>query len=89
MQDGKVANDNNVIALIHALSSTLTNIDLEYQSEVQRLQASRLEGSFRAVIAQTLWERHRQRREPYVRHLSELRRRAREVSFAQKAERVN
>ena len=89
MQDGTIGDGHHVSALIHALSSTLTNIDFEYQSEVQRLQASRVEGTSRAVIAQTLWERHRQRREPYVRHLSELRRRAREASSGPERDRAN
>ena len=43
---------------------------------IQRLQASHLTDEFRRVISQTLQERHRQRREPYVNHLAELRRRA-------------
>jgi hypothetical protein len=80
MQDNRAANDNQLHTLISSLSSTLNNIDLEYQSELQRLQASHLTGEFRRVISQTLQERHRQRREPYVKHLAELRRQAKTIA---------
>jgi hypothetical protein len=80
MQDNRAANDNQLQTLIQSLSSTLNNIDLEYQSELQQLQASRLTDEFRRVISRSLQERHRQRREPYVRHLAELRRRANAIA---------
>ena len=76
MQGNCAANDNRLHTLISSLSSTLNNIDLEYQSELQRLRASHLADEFRRVISRTLQERYRQRREPYVKHLAELRRRA-------------
>jgi hypothetical protein len=64
--------------LIHSLSSTLGNIDLEHKGELERLALSTVEGDFAAVIMATLQKRHQQRREPYVRHLEELRERARQ-----------
>ena len=50
MQDNRAANDNQLQSLIQSLSSTLINIDFEYQSELQRLQASHLTDEFRRVI---------------------------------------
>ena len=64
--------------LIHSLSSTLGNIDLEHKGELERLALSTVEGDFAAVIMATLQKRHQHRREPYVKHLEELREHARQ-----------
>ena len=82
MQVSRVADQNHLLTLIQSLSSTLINIDSEYQSEVQRLYASHVTREFSAVIGRTLQDRHNQRREPYVRNLAELRSRASEVRSA-------
>jgi hypothetical protein len=37
---------------------------------------------FRRVISQTLQERHRQGREPYINHLAELRRQAKTIALS-------
>ncbi len=64
--------DSRVIVLINALSSTLMNIDAEYESEVARVHST-ASPELRTVILGTVRRRHLQRREPYVRHLVELR----------------
>jgi hypothetical protein len=73
-----VSGDASKIAVIlQSLSSTLHNIDLEHKRELERVASSALDGDFAALIVATLRARHRQRREPYVRHIAELRKQAR------------
>ncbi|WP_445503242.1 hypothetical protein [Microvirga sp. G4-2] len=69
------ANDNQVAELISILSTTLANIDVEYEFELARIRAT-AKPDLRAVILDTVRQRHVERREPYVRQIAELRTRA-------------
>jgi len=66
------ANDNQVIELISILSTTLANIDVEYEFELARIRAT-AKPDLRTIILDTVRQRHVERREPYVRQLAELR----------------
>jgi hypothetical protein len=68
------ANDNRVTELISILSTTLTNIDVEYEFELARIRIT-AKPELRAMIVDTVRQRHIERREPYVRQIAELRRR--------------
>ena len=70
----EAANDNRVTELISILSTTLTNIDVEYEFELARIRIT-AKPELRAMIVDTVRQRHIERREPYVRQISELRNR--------------
>jgi hypothetical protein len=70
----EAANDNRVTELISILSTTLTNIDVEYEFELARIRIT-AKPELRAMIVDTVRQRHIERREPYVRQIAELRRR--------------
>jgi hypothetical protein len=69
---GRAANDNKIVTLINSLSATLSNIDVEYEFELARIRAT-AKPDLRAMILDTVIQRHLERREPYVRHIAELR----------------
>jgi hypothetical protein len=68
------ANDNQVAELISILSTTLSNIDIEYEFELARIRAT-ANPDLRAMILDTVRQRHIERRSPYVRQIAELRNR--------------
>jgi hypothetical protein len=68
----EAANDNRVTELISILSTTLTNIDVEYEFELARIRIT-AKPELRGVIVDTVRQRHIKRREPYVRQIAELR----------------
>jgi hypothetical protein len=70
----KAANDNRVTELISILSTTLTNIDVEYEFELAQIRIT-ANPELRAMIVDTVRQRHIERREPYVRQIAELRKR--------------
>ena len=70
----QAANDNRVTELISILSTTLTNIDVEYEFELARIRIT-AKPELRAVIVDTVRQRHFERREPYVRQIAVLRKR--------------
>ena len=70
----KAANDNRVAELISILSTTLANIDGEYEFELARIRVT-AKPNLRAIIVDTVRQRHVERRTPYVRQIAELRRR--------------
>jgi hypothetical protein len=70
----KAANDNRVTELISILSTTLTNIDVEYEFELARIRIT-AKPELSAMIVDTVRQRHIERREPYVRQIAELRKR--------------
>ena len=71
---GKAANDNRSNELISILSTTLTNIDVEYEFELARIRVT-AKPELRATIVDTVRQRHIARREPYVRQIAELQKR--------------
>ena len=70
----EAANDNRVTELISILSATLTNIDVEYEFELARIRIT-AKPELRAMLVETVRQRHIERREPYVRQIAELRKR--------------
>jgi hypothetical protein len=70
----KAANDNRIAELISLLSTTLANIDVEYDFELARIRVT-AKPEIRAMIVDTVHQRHIARREPYVRQIAELRKR--------------
>ena len=60
--------------LISILSTTLTNIDVEYEFELARIRIT-TKPQLRAMIVDTVRQRYIKRREPYVRQIAELRKR--------------
>jgi hypothetical protein len=71
---GKAANDNRATELISILSTTLSNIDVEYEFELTRIRVT-AKPELRAMIVDTVRQRHIARREPYVRQIAELQKR--------------
>jgi hypothetical protein len=72
MHMNTAANDNQVTELISILSTTLANIDVEYEFELARIRAT-AKPDLRSIILDTVRQRHIERRDPYVRQLAELR----------------
>lgn len=70
----KAANDNRVTELISILSTTLANIDVEYEFELARIRVT-AKPHLTAMIMDTVRQRHVERRTPYVRQIAELRKR--------------
>ena len=70
----KAANDNRVADLISILSTTLANIDVEYEFELARLRVT-AKPDLRAMLMNTVRQRHRERRASYVRQIVELQKR--------------
>jgi hypothetical protein len=68
----EAANDNRVAELVSILSATLANIDVEYEFELARIRMT-AKPNLRAIIVDTVRQRHIERREPYVRQITELR----------------
>jgi hypothetical protein len=67
-----INDDRRVATLIDALSGTLKNIDTEFQFELARAKsASRPD--LRPIVVDAVRRHYLQRREPYVRHIAELR----------------
>ena len=54
-------------------SRTLSNLDFEHLHEVQRVERSRTDPALKKQIMDTLKRRHRERRQPYVMLIAELR----------------
>ena len=66
--------DNRALALINTLSSTLLNIDAEYEFEIRRIRATKTAArDHRDFVLERLRMRHDERREPYIRNIAELR----------------
>jgi hypothetical protein len=60
----KAANDNRGADLISILSTTLANIDVEYEFDLARLRVT-AKPNLRAMIMNTVRQRHIERRAPY------------------------
>jgi len=60
-------------ALLQSTSRTLSNLDFEHQHEMQRVERGRTDPALKRQITDTLKRRHRERRQPYVMLIAELR----------------
>jgi len=54
-------------------SRTLSNLDFEHQHEIQRAERGRTDPMLKKQILENLQRRHRERRQPYVALVAELR----------------
>ena len=61
-----------LLPLMQSLLTTLANLDCEHEHEVGRVTRSSTPASLKPHLLAKLTERHRERRQPYVRHLALL-----------------
>ncbi len=71
-----------VRALIRDVSQTLGNIDFEHNLAMRNLEASRTSDDQKRFIRGKLIAQHRERREPYVALLTEMRRQLQHLPHA-------
>ena len=60
-------------ALLQSTSQTLSNLDFEHRHEIQRVERGRTDAVLKRQIIDNLKRRHRERRQPYVALIAELR----------------
>jgi len=58
--------------LLQSMLTTLADLDFAYEQERERVGSSTNDASLRARMLQKLRDQHRERREPYIRHLTVL-----------------
>jgi hypothetical protein len=58
--------------LLQSLLTTLADLDFDYEQERERVETSTKDPALKARLLRKLAERHRARREPYIRHLTIL-----------------
>jgi len=58
--------------LLQSMLTTLADLDFAYEQERERVSSSTNDASLRARMLQKLRDQHRERREPYIRHLTAL-----------------
>jgi hypothetical protein len=81
-QKDREAQSPNIASLINDVSQTLGNIDFEHSLAMMNLEVSRSSDDQKRFIRGKLVAQHRERREPYVTLLSELRRHLQHFSQA-------
>jgi hypothetical protein len=64
--------------LLQSLLATLADIDVEYERERDRLSSRTMDGSLKTRVLAKLQQQHRERREPYIQHLTVLQERIRQ-----------
>jgi len=62
---------NNEV-LLQSMLTTLADLDLAYEQERERVSRSTQDVNLRARMLQKLRDQHRERRDPYLRHLTAL-----------------
>ena len=65
----------SVLPLLESLRATLANIDWEHEHEVAKLRRSTAPASVKTRVLAGIDQRHKDRREPYARHLAILQQR--------------
>ena len=60
--------------LLKSLLTTLADIDFDYEQERERVRSSTEDANLRSRVLQKLSDKHHQRREPYLQHLTMLQR---------------
>jgi heme oxygenase len=58
--------------LLQSLLTTLANLDFAYEQERERVSSSTKDANLRARVLQKLRDQHRERRHPYMQHLTVL-----------------
>ena len=62
----------DVQPLLQSLLATLADLDFDFEQERERVATSTKDPKLRESLLRKMEERHRERREPYVRHLTVL-----------------
>ena len=60
------------VVLLQSMLTTLADLDFAYEQERERVSRSTEDVNLRARMLQKLRDHHRERREPYIRHLTVL-----------------
>jgi hypothetical protein len=72
----------NIQTMMQELLRTLANIDLQHEAELEKLIRSTTDEELKKYIKEKLRARHRERREPYINLLGELRKQQHHMAFA-------
>ncbi len=72
----------SVTSIMREVLHTLGNIDFQHEVELEKLEASASNREVKQYVRDRLLERHRERREPYVELLIELRKQQQRVALA-------
>ena len=62
----------DVQPLLQSLLTTLADLDFDYEQERERVNNSTKDPTLKSRLLRKLAERHRARRDPYIRHLAIL-----------------
>lgn len=63
--------------LMQSLLSTLADFEVEHETDLSKLKASRMDPRLKAELRSRIEARHRERREPYLAELTRLEQRVR------------
>ena len=63
---------SDIQPLLQSLLSTLADIEFDYERERERVSTSTTEENLKLRLLQKLRDQHRERREPYIQHLTML-----------------
>jgi hypothetical protein len=63
----------DLLPVLQSLLSTLANIEIAHQSEVEAVRSSSVEKDLKQLLVREVQEHHRKRRESYARQLEVLR----------------
>ena len=55
--------------LLQSLLATLADLDFDYERERERISSSTEDANLRVQLLRKLADKHRERRDPYIRHL--------------------
>jgi hypothetical protein len=58
--------------LLQSLLATLADLDFDYEQERERISSSTEDSNLRVRLLRKLADKHRERRDPYIRHLTVL-----------------
>jgi len=73
---------SDIQVMMQELLRTLANIDFQHEIEMEKLKQSATDEELKKYIKEKLLARHRERREPYINLLAELRQHQHRMSFA-------
>ena len=62
----------DVQPLFQSLLATLADLDFDYERERERISSSTEDSNLRGRLLRQLADKHRERRDPYIRHLTAL-----------------
>jgi hypothetical protein len=62
----------DVQPLLQSLLATLADLDFDYERERERISSSTEDSNLRVRLLQKLADKHRERRDPYIEHLTGL-----------------